>query len=327
MITYKQAGVDVETGNEVVRRIKKFAKKIGFFSGFYPMGKNFLVSAADGVGTKLKIALKLNKHDTVGIDLVAMNVNDIVTCGAKVLFFLDYIAAQKVHPPTIEKIMKGIAAGCKQAGCEILGGETAELSDMYYPGEYDLAGFCVGLVEKKKVINGKKIKAGDRIIGLASSGLHSNGFTLVRKVLFEQARLDPKEKMADFGRTLGEELLTPTKIYVKTVLKLIKRYRVKGIAHITGGGIPENLARIIPKRAQAVIDLNSWSVPSIFKLIQRKGKISQDEMFKTFNMGIGMIIVVEAKQADRVMTFLRKQKEKAYLIGEIGRGKREVIII
>ncbi|NQT30690.1 MAG: phosphoribosylformylglycinamidine cyclo-ligase [Candidatus Saganbacteria bacterium] len=328
MITYKQAGVDVGAGNEVVRRIKKFAKGIGFFGGLYPINKkNFLVGAADGVGTKLKIAFALNRHTTVGIDLVAMNVNDIVACGATPLFFLDYIACQKVQPRLIEKIIKGIAIGCKQAGCKLLGGETAELSDMYHVGEYDLAGFCVGQVEKKKLIRGAKIKAGDRIIGLASSGLHSNGYTLARKILFDHAKLNPKEYSDDLEAKPGEILLTPTKIYVSTILKLIRRFEVKGIAHITGGGIPENLSRIIPRRAQAVIDLSSWSVPHIFKFIQRKGKVSQDEMFKTFNMGVGMIVVVEERVVDRVLAFLKKQGEKAFLMGEIGRGKGEVIII
>lgn len=327
MITYKQAGVDVGAGGEVVRRIKKLAPGIGFFSGFFPLGKDYLVAAADGVGTKLKVAVMMNRHDTVGIDLVAMNVDDVVAAGAKPLFFLDYIACQKVHPPQIEKIIKGILAGCKLAGCELLGGETAELPDMYQPGEYDLAGFAVGLVEKKKVVNGSKIKKGDRIIGLASSGLHSNGYTLARKILFEHAKLDPKEYIEDLGKTLGEELLTPTKIYTPTILALIKRYKIKGIAHITGGGIPENLARITPKKAQAVIDLHSWSIPPIFKLIQKLGKVSHDEMYKTFNMGIGMILVVEAGDVSKVLNFLAKQKEKAYLIGEIEKGKGEVIII
>ncbi|MEE8637825.1 MAG: phosphoribosylformylglycinamidine cyclo-ligase [Candidatus Margulisiibacteriota bacterium] len=326
-MTYKQAGVDIEAGNEVVRRIKKLAKGIGFFGGFFPLGKNYLVSAADGVGTKLKIAFMLNRHDTVGIDLVAMNVDDLVVAGAKPLFFLDYVACQKVHPPQIEKVIKGIVAGCKMAGCDLLGGETAELPDMYHPGEYDLAGFAVGLVEKKKVITGSKIKEGDRIIGLASSGLHSNGYTLARKIFFEHAKLNPKGYVEDLGKSLGEELLTPTKIYAPTILKLIKRYRIKGIAHITGGGLLENVARILPKKVQAVIDLYSWHIPMIFRLIQKLGKVNQDEMYKTFNMGIGMVVVVEARHVNKILNFLKKQREKAYLIGEIGKGKREVIII
>ncbi len=206
MVTYKQAGVDVGAGNEVVRRIRKFAKGIGFFGGFYPLGKNFLVGAADGVGTKLKIAFMMNKHESIGLDLVAMNVDDVVVSGAKPLFFLDYIGCHKVHPPTIEKIIKGIALGCKQSGCQLLGGETAELSDMYMSGEYDLAGFTVGLVEKKKVITGKTIRTGDKIIGLPSSGLHSNGYTLVRKIFFDQLRMDPKQYNEDLERKLGEEL-------------------------------------------------------------------------------------------------------------------------
>ncbi len=327
MITYKQAGVDIEAGNEVVRRIKKLARGIGLFGGLYPLGKNYLVGAADGVGTKLKLAFMMNRHETVGIDLVAMNVDDVVAMGAKPLFFLDYIACQKVQPRVIEKIVKGIVAGCKKAGCELLGGETAELPDFYQTGEYDLAGFTIGIVEKKKVINGSKIRQGDRIIGLASSGLHSNGYSLARKIFFDHAKLDPKVKIEDLGKSLGEELLTPTKIYAPLILKLIKRYNVRGIAHITGGGILENLGRILPKKVQAVIDLYSWPIPQVFRMMQRIGKVDQDEMYKTFNMGIGMVVVVEAKAADKIMKFLKKRGEKAYLIGEIGKGKGEVIII
>ena len=328
MITYKQAGVDIDAGNEVVRRIKKVARGIGFFAGFFPFGKNHLVGATDGVGTKLKIAFMMKRHDTVGIDLVAMNANDVVASGAKPLFFLDYIGCQKVHPPTIEKIVKGIVAGCKMAGCQLLGGETAELSDMYRPGEYDLAGFLLGAVEKKKVVNGAKIKAGDRIIGIASSGLHSNGYSLARKIFIENSNLNIKEYNDDLGKSLGDELLTPTKIYVPTILKLLKRYKIKGIAHITGGGILENVARILPnKKIQAVIDVGSWPIHPIFKMMQRLDKIDHKEMYQTFNMGIGMVLVVAAKDANKILGVIAKEKEKAYLIGEIGRGKGEVIII
>lgn len=327
MITYKQAGVDIEAGYEVVRRIKKVAKGVGLFGGLFPFGKQYLVGATDGVGTKLKLAFMLNKHHTVGIDLVAMNVDDVVAMGAKPLFFLDYIALQKVEPKLVEKIIRGIVEGCKIAGVELVGGETAELSDMYHRGEYDLAGFAVGVVEKDKVINGSRIREGDRIIGLASSGLHSNGYTLARKVIFDEAKIQPKDKLEDFSKPIGEELLTPTRIYTPLILELIKKFKIKGIAHITGGGIPENLGRIVPVKKQAVIELNSWPIPKIFKLIQKLGQVDHDEMYKTFNMGIGMILVVEAREVTRVMQFLSRRKETAYLIGEISKGNREVIII
>ena len=327
MITYKQAGVDIEAGYEVVRRIKKVAKGIGLFGGLFPFGKNYLVGATDGVGTKLKLAFMLNKHQTVGIDLVAMNVDDVAAMGAKPLFFLDYIALQKVDPNLVEKIMKGIVEGCKISGVELVGGETAELSDMYQKGEYDLAGFAVGVVEKKKVINGSKIREGDRIVGLVSSGLHSNGYTLARKVIFEEGQIQPKDKLDGFDKTIGEELLTPTRIYTPLILEMIKKFKIKGIAHITGGGIPENLGRVIPPKKQAVIELNSWPIPKIFRLIQRLGEVDHEEMYKTFNMGIGMVLVVDGKEANRIMQFLARKKETAYLIGEIGKGNREVIII
>lgn len=327
MITYKQAGVDIAAGYEVVRRIKKVAKGIGLFGGLFPLGKHYLVGATDGVGTKLKLAFMLNKHQTIGIDLVAMNVDDVAAMGAKPLFFLDYIACQKVDPNLIEKIIKGIVEGCRIAGTELVGGETAELSDMYQKGEYDLAGFAVGIVEKNKVINGSRIREGDRIIGLASSGLHSNGYTLARKVIFEQARMLPKDKVDDFDKPIGEELLTPTRIYSPLILDLIRRYKIKGMAHITGGGIPENLGRIIPQKKQAVIELNSWPIPRIFRLIQRLGEVDHNEMYKTFNMGIGMILVVDGKDANRLLQYLARKKETAYLIGEIAKGNREVIII
>lgn len=327
MITYKQAGVDIEAGYEVVRRIKKVAAGIGLFGGLYPMGKQYLIGATDGVGTKLKIAFALNRHQTVGIDLVAMNVDDVVAMGGKPLFFLDYIAVHKVEPNQVEKIIKGIVEGCRLAGVQLIGGETAELSDMYQKGEYDLAGFAVGIVDRDKVINGSKIKEGDKIIGLASSGLHSNGYTLARKVIFGQGQVKPKEKLEGFGKPIGEELLTPTRIYAPLILELIKRFKLKGISHITGGGIPENLSRIIPPKRQAVIELNSWPIPKIFKLIQRMGEVDHEEMYKTFNMGIGMILVADAKDEKKLLQFLARKKEVAYVIGEIGAGNREVIII
>lgn len=327
MVTYKQAGVDIDAGNEVVRRIKKLAKGIGFFGGLFPFGKQYLVGGADGVGSKLKIAFLMNRHETVGIDLVAMNVDDVVASGAKPLFFLDYIGIHKVNPSIVEKIVKGVVAGCKLAECELLGGETAELPELYKEGEYDLAGFAIGAVDKKKVIDGRKTREGDKIIGLASSGLHSNGYTLARKVLIDHLKLSPKDYVDELEKKLGEELLTPTKIYAPLILELARKYRVKGVSHITGGGLPENVARIIPARYQAVIDINAWHIPAIFRLIQNHGKVDQNEMYRTFNMGIGMVLVVDKNDADKVMAFLAKRKEKAFVIGEIGRGKGEVIII
>jgi phosphoribosylformylglycinamidine cyclo-ligase len=247
--------------------------------------------------------------------------------GGKPLFFLDYVAVHKVEPNQVEKIVKGIVEGCRLAGVELIGGETAELSDMYQKGEYDLAGFAVGVVDRDKVINGSKIKEGDKIIGLASSGLHSNGYTLARKVIFGPGVIKPKEKIEGFSKPIGEELLTPTRIYTPLILELIKKFKLKGISHITGGGIPENLSRIIPPKRQAVIELNSWPIPKIFKLIQRMGEVDHEEMYKTFNMGIGMILVVDAKDEKKLLQFLARKKEVAYVIGEIGKGNREVIII
>lgn len=327
MITYKQAGVDIEAGYEVVRRIKKVAKGIGLFGGLFPLGKNYLVGATDGVGTKLKIAFMMNRHQTIGIDLVAMNVDDVAVMGAKPLFFLDYIACPKIEPNLIEKIIKGIAEGCKIADVQLIGGETAEMAEMYQKGEYDLAGFSVGVVEKGKLINGSKIREGDRIIGLASTGLHSNGYTLARKVLFDEAKLHPKDKVDDFAKSVGEELLTPTKIYSPLIMDLIKKFKINGMAHVTGGGIPENLGRVLPAKRQAVIELNSWTIPRVFKLIQKLGEVDHNEMYKTFNMGIGMILVVAAKDTNRLLQYLAKRKEPAFLIGEIAKGNREVIII
>ncbi|MFH1386263.1 MAG: phosphoribosylformylglycinamidine cyclo-ligase [bacterium] len=327
MITYKQAGVDIEAGYEVVRRIKSLAKGVGLFGGLFPFGKHYLVGATDGVGSKLKIAFMMNKHHTIGLDLVAMNVDDVVAMGAKPLFFLDYIACQKVEPKQIEKIIKGIVQGCEFSGTQLTGGETAELPDMYMKGEYDLAGFAVGVVEKDKVINGSRIREGDAIIGLASSGLHSNGYSLARRVIFDEGRMQIKDKLDDFKGTIGDEMLTPTKIYAPLILKLIKKFKIRGIAHITGGGIPENLGRIIPQKKQAVIELNSWTIPEIFRLIKKVGQVEHEEMYKTFNMGIGMILIVDKNEANKLLQYLVKAKEKAFLIGEIQKGNRQVIII
>lgn len=327
---YKKAGVNIEAGDEAVERIKKLAKStrtkavlgdIGLFGGcFVQDSGKVLVSATDGVGTKLKLAFMLNKHDTVGIDLVAMNVDDIVCQGAKPLFFLDYIGCYNVSPSVIEKIIKGIVAGCRQAGCALIGGEIAELGDLYKKGEYDLAGFAVGEVDRKKVINGKKIKPGDIIIGLRSSGLHSNGYSLARKAL-----LKPKTKVS-VNREFIRRLLVPTRIYAKSILKLIDRVQVNGIAHITGGGLPGNIPRLFKKGLGAEVYKSAWKPQPIFAAIQKLGRVAEEEMFRTFNMGIGMVVIVPEPQADKAMKVLGSCKEKAYVIGEVVKGEGVLLL-
>ena len=335
--TYKEAGVDIEAGYEVMRkareaarltRIKGVVGNIGAFGGCFQIDKDkVLVSGTDGVGTKLKIAFDMGKHDTIGIDLVAMNADDVVTCGAKPLFFLDYIGCHKVDAKVLGEVLLGIAEGCKQAGCALIGGETAELSDMYKEQEYDLAGFAVGIVDKKDLINGSTIKEGDVILGLASSGLHSNGYTLARNVFFKKAKLNVNSRIHGLKKSLGEELLTPTRIYAKSILNLTKRIKVKGIAHITGGGLPENAARVLPKGLRAVIDSSKWKPNRIFKLLQEHGGIENDEMFKAFNMGIGMVLVVSEKDVKRATKNLENSGEKVYQIGKIIKGRAGVEIL
>lgn len=337
-ITYKEAGVDISWGNEFVRKIKPLIKKtfrpgviggIGGFSGLFRIEtKNYkdpvLVSSTDGVGTKLKIAFMMNRHDTVGIDLVAMGVNDILVQGAEPLFFLDYMATGKLRTDQAIDIVKGIIKGCREAECALLGGETAEMPSLYKEGEYDLAGFVVGIVEKKRILDGSKIKPGDVLIGLASSGLHSNGFSLARKLFFEKMRYKVNGLIKGLKRPLGKELLCPTSIYVKPVLKLLKEYNIKGMSHITGGGITENLPRILPDGASAVIKKGSWKIYPIFRIIQEMGNVSEKEMYRTFNMGIGFILVVSKKDADSILRRLKRLGEKAYVIGRIAKGKRGV---
>ncbi len=339
-ITYKSAGVDIKSGYKVVDVVKRLAKpskavvkSFGGIGGLFSLDlkkyrKPLLVSCADGVGTKLKVAFMAGKHDTVGIDLVAMNVDDLVRCGAKPLYFVDYIACHKIESSVMKGLLKGIIKGCKLAGCDLLGGETAELGDMYSPGEYDLAGFAVGIIEKDKVIDGRKIKPGDVIIGLRSSGLHSNGYTLARKVLFEMGRMKITDYLQDTGCTIGEELLRPTKIYAQSILKLIKKVKVKGIAHITGGSFGEKLGRILPKGVGAVIDSACWMPNPIFLVIQKFGRISKNEMFKTFNMGVGMVVVVGKKDVKGSLKVLKASREKAFVIGEVvgAKGKGRVAI-
>jgi phosphoribosylformylglycinamidine cyclo-ligase len=335
---YKQAGVDIAAGNEAVVRMKKHVQKtfrpevlteLGGFGALFGLDKSkyeepVLVSGTDGVGTKLKIAFAMDRHDTIGIDAVAMCVNDVVVQGAEPLFFLDYLACDKVVPEKIEAIIKGVADGCLQAGCSLIGGETAEMPGMYGEGEYDIAGFTVGIVDKKKIIDGSSIAAGDAIIGLASSGLHSNGFSLVRKLLLQDHGYKLDDEVAELGGKLGDVLLTPTKIYVKPVLAMLERINIKGMAHITGGGFLENIPRVLPAGVNARIEYGSWPILPIFSLLQRLGSVSNNDMFRTFNMGIAMVLVVPAEQADEAIRLAEANGERAYRIGTITPGERIV---
>jgi len=330
-ITYRDAGVDIDAGDALVEAIKPFAKKtlrpeilagIGGFGALVRVPKKYrepvLVSGTDGVGTKLKLAFQLERHDTVGVDLVAMSVNDILTQGAEPLFFLDYFACGKLEVPVATEVVKGIARGCELAGCALIGGETAEMPGMYAEGEYDLAGFAVGVVEKRKIIDGHGIAPGDAVLGLASSGAHSNGYSLVRSIL-ERAKPDLR---ADFhGRSLGDALLEPTRIYVKPVLEMMKRVRVKGLAHITGGGLVENLPRVLPEKLKGVIARSAWKVPPLFQWLQREGGVADEEMLRVFNCGIGMAVVVGAKDADSAVRALTRGGETVFRIGRIERRK------
>ncbi len=331
---YKNAGVDIAAGNEAVERMKKHVKRtfrpevltdLGGFGALFGLNKDkyeepVLVSGTDGVGTKLKLAFAMDRHDTIGIDAVAMCVNDIVVGGAEPLFFLDYLACDKVVPEKIEAIVAGIAEGCHQSGCALVGGETAEMPGMYSEGEYDIAGFTVGIVDKSKIINGSSIAPGDTVIGLASSGVHSNGFSLVRKLLLEQQGYDLHDEIEGLNGKLGDVLLEPTKIYVKSVLALLDKVKVKGMAHITGGGFIENIPRVLPDHVNVDIQYGTWPILPIFQLMQEKGEISNKDMFTTFNMGIGMVIVVDTEHAQTALEVLKEQGESAYVIGKVTEG-------
>jgi phosphoribosylformylglycinamidine cyclo-ligase len=329
--TYKDAGVDIDAGNRFVQMIKPLVKAtsrpevltdIGGFGGLFSLHadkyeKPVLVSSTDGVGTKLKLAFLMDKHDTVGIDLVAMCVNDIVVQGAEPLFFLDYFATGKLSPEKSVEVLKGISEGCILAGCAHIGGETAEMPGMYAEGEYDLAGFTVGVVDNHKIIDGSSITVGDKVIGLASTGLHSNGFSLARKVLFEKMGLTVDSSVDGLSAPLGEVLLTPTRIYVKTILNLLRDFQIKGMAHITGGGIVENVPRVLPRHCQAVIEKDSWPKPPIFEILRNGGNIEEIEMYRTFNYGLGMVLIVSEKDVEDILVRLSGLKEHAYLIGSI----------
>jgi phosphoribosylformylglycinamidine cyclo-ligase len=326
-LSYRDAGVDIDAGDALVERIKPLAKRtmrpevlagIGGFGALVELPKRYrepvLVSGTDGVGTKLKLAFMLNRHDTVGIDLVAMSVNDVLVQGAEPLFFLDYFACGRLDVPVAADVVKGIAAGCEQAGCALIGGETAEMPGMYPAGEYDLAGFCVGVVEKSKVIDGRGIAPGDAVLGLASSGAHSNGYSLVRRVL---ERAQPDLSAPFDGRTLADALMAPTRIYVKPVLALLREMDVKGLAHITGGGLVENVPRVLPEGVRAVLEQSAWPRPPLFDWLQREGNVAEAEMHRVFNCGIGMVVVVAADDAERAQAFLAAQGERVFRIGRI----------
>jgi len=337
MLTYKDSGVNVEAGYKSVELIKKHVKNtfrpevltdLGGFGGLFALSAGkykepVLVSGTDGVGTKLRIAFLTDKHDTIGQDCVAMCVNDVICCGAEPLFFLDYLAVGKNVPEQIEQIVKGVSDGCVLAGCSLVGGETAEMPGFYKEDEYDLAGFCVGIVDKAKIIDGKSIKQGDVVIGVPSSGIHSNGYSLVRKV-FNPSTEKLKEYVKNLNCMLGEELIKPTKIYVKLILKILEKFNIKGIANITGGGFYENIPRTIPEGLRVKITKGSWPVLPIFNLIQDLGNIEEKEMFNTFNMGIGMIMVVDSSNAEELLGYMESLGEKAYLIGEIVEGEEGV---
>ena len=329
--SYQQAGVNIDQANLFVEKIKPLVKatarkevmsSIGGFGGLFHLDlKNnpdpVLVSSTDGVGTKLKIAQMLDRHDTIGIDLVAMCVNDVIVQGAEPLFFLDYLATGKIRMETSIQIITGIVTGCLDAGCALIGGETAEMPGFYKDDEYDLAGFSVGIVNADRIIDGSEIRVGDRIIGIASNGLHSNGYSLVRKIVFDIASLNVQDHPVGLECSIGEEMLKPTRIYVKPLLNLIKHFRIKGLVHITGGGFLDNIPRIVPLRCKAVIYRNSWTIPPIFTLLKELGNVEEIEMLRVFNMGVGMMMIVSEKDVAEVMDRLEKLGEKPYCIGHI----------
>ena len=337
--SYKAAGVDVTAGYKGVELMKKAVQAtytdavisdIGGFGGLYAlqikgMEEPILVSGTDGVGTKLKLAFLMDKHDTIGEDCVAMCANDVICTGASPMFFLDYMALGKNIPEKVATIVAGVAEGCKKANCSLIGGETAEMPGFYPVDEYDLAGFCVGIVDKKKIINNKTIEIGDKVIGLKSSGVHSNGFSLVRKV-FDVNKENLNEYIESLGCTVGEALLEPTKIYVKPILKLIEQVKVKGISHITGGGFYENMPRMLREGVALKIDKNSYEIPAIFKLIAKRGSIPERDMYNTFNMGIGMAVIVPENEVEKSLEILKEAGEEAYLIGEVIAGNKEIIV-
>jgi len=340
-LTYVHSGVDIDAGNRTVDLIRPIAQStfrpevlsnLGGFSGLFALDlaryqKPVLVASTDGVGTKLKVAVLMNRHSSIGIDAVAMCVNDILVQGAEPLFFLDYLAVGKLVPEKVAAIVAGVAEGCRQAGCALLGGETAEMPGIYSPEEYDLAGFVVGVAERAKIVNGSRIKPGDRIIGLPSTGLHSNGYSLARKVLLEEAGYRVDTYHPALGRTIGEEMLVPTRIYVPLVLPILEKtdFNILGMVNITGGALRENIPRILPPGCAVVLKKQSWSIPPIFSLIQEIGRVKEAEMQRVYNLGLGFLLIVPNEEASILLSYFTRQKEKAYLVGEVVPGNKEVV--
>ncbi len=337
-LTYKDSGVDIAKGNAAASRIKKLVRQtynksvlneVGLFGGFYSgkfpgLRQPVLVSSTDSVGTKIKLAFMTGIHNTVGQDIVNHCTDDILVHGARPLFFLDYYATGKLEPDTVAEVVSGMVRACKENSCALIGGETAEMPALYKPGEYDLAGFIVGVVDQKEIIDGKRIKPGDVVIGMASTGLHTNGFSLARKLFFDELQLKPTKHIDDLGCTVAEALMAVHRSYLKPVMKLKESVAIHGLAHITGGGIPGNLVRILPKGCHAIIDKSAWQVPPLFLFIQKHGSVADRVMFETFNMGIGMMAVVDHKHADKALALLKKMRLDSYIVGEITKGERKV---
>ena len=339
-MTYRDAGVDIDAGNESVSLIKDAVRAtyrsevmgdLGGFGGLFALNTKdykepILVSGTDGVGTKLRLAFLLNKHDTIGQDAVAMCVNDILVQGAEPLFFLDYLAVGKLEPIQVAEIVTGVARACKESGCALIGGETAEMAGFYPIGEYDIAGFSVGVAERSKLITPARVKAGDVLLGLPSSGVHSNGYSLVRKIVFERKGFKGDEYIEELGQTIGEELLTPTRLYPRICLPLIREFDIHGMVHITGGGFYENIPRALPDHMGAEVNGAAWTIPPVFRLLQEWGNVDWTEMYRTFNMGIGMVLIVSSDEANRITAQLNAQNETVYHIGHVTEGAHEVVI-
>ena len=337
-LSYRDAGVNIDAGNEFVEKIKTSVAStnrpgvmgsLGGFGGLFELPENYkqpvLVSGTDGVGTKLKLAIDLNKHDTIGIDLVAMCVNDILVLGAEPLYFLDYYATGELNTEIAASVVEGIAEGCRQSNAALIGGETAEMPGMYGKGDYDLAGFCVGVVEKQKIIDGSKVKAGDAMIAIASSGPHSNGYSLVRKII-EVSNADISKPFGEHDQLLGDALLAPTKIYVKAIHQLLETFDIHAMAHITGGGLLENIPRVLPENTQAVVDTNSWQLPDVFQWLQDSGNVEITEMYRTFNCGVGMVLITAAEDADAITASLNHNGDTAWRLGDIEAGDNKQVI-